>query len=126
MQLDCMCCSLAKHVGTGEAETACRIGLRTVCASALHPGCRVGVDELLQIMEHPASNAVYLMLKRPDKKHVTGTAYDDSNFFEQTVCDMTTAVLGDSWNAWLHGSSEASSPSNSMTCLLRSTPEAGT
>lgn len=67
----------SKEIGQNGDQNRCcklRIFLR------FHPVYEVSVAELFEIMQHPASNAVYPTLQRPDEKHVTEAAYDSPKF----------------------------------------------
>ena len=49
----------------------------------------VWFEELIDIAERNGSSALYPILKRPDEKHVTETAYDNPKFVEDIVRDVS-------------------------------------
>ena len=71
-----------------------------------HADCEIGVEELFEMMERSASNAVYPTLKRVDEKHVTEAAYDNPKFVEDIVRDMAQTLKADARIAWFRCGSE--------------------
>jgi GTP cyclohydrolase FolE2 len=53
------------------------------------------IEALIGIAERSASCEVYGLLKRPDEKYVTESAYDNPKFVEDLVRDMALALTAD-------------------------------
>ncbi len=55
----------------------------------------VWIEELIEYAESSASAQVYPILKRPDEKFVTETAYDNPRFVEDVVREIAKKLLAD-------------------------------
>ncbi|CAN5673695.1 GTP cyclohydrolase FolE2 [soil metagenome] len=64
------------------------------------------IEELAKILESSASAEVFAVLKRPDEKYVTETAYDNPKFVEDIIRDLALALNRDERITWYHISSE--------------------
>jgi GTP cyclohydrolase I len=56
----------------------------------------VWIEELIDIAEGESSSELYGLLKRPDEKFVTETAYDNPKFVEDLVRDVAARLNADS------------------------------
>lgn len=56
---------------------------------------KVGIEEVIDLVESQASCQLYGLLKRPDEKFVTEQAYDNPKFVEDMVRDIATALKAD-------------------------------
>ncbi|MCS6831011.1 MAG: GTP cyclohydrolase FolE2 [Armatimonadota bacterium] len=52
----------------------------------------IDVDELCRLLEEQGSSPLYPVLKRPDEKHVTESAYDNAKFVEDMLRDSVLAL----------------------------------
>ena len=52
----------------------------------------VDIEELCYLLEEQASSPVYPILKRPDEKYVTESAYDNAKFVEDMLRDSVLAL----------------------------------
>ena len=64
------------------------------------------IEDLFKVVERTASAPVFSVLKRPDEKWVTETAYDNPKFVEDIVRDLAIALNGDDRIAWYQINSE--------------------
>jgi GTP cyclohydrolase I len=55
----------------------------------------VWIEELIDVAENEASSQLYGLLKRPDEKFVTETAYDNPKFVEDMVRDIAAKLNAD-------------------------------
>ena len=55
----------------------------------------VWIEELIDVVEQQASCQLYGLLKRPDEKFVTESAYDNPKFVEDVVRDVAAALNDD-------------------------------
>ena len=55
----------------------------------------VWIEELIDVAENEASSQLYGLLKRPDEKFVTETAYDNPKFVEDMVRDIAAELNAD-------------------------------
>jgi len=55
----------------------------------------VWIEDLIDMIESQASCELYGLLKRPDEKYVTETAYDNPKFVEDMVRDIATCLNDD-------------------------------
>ncbi len=55
----------------------------------------VWLEELIEYAENSASSPVYSMLKRPDEKYITETAYDNPRFVEDVVRAVSQQLIDD-------------------------------
>ena len=96
-------CPCSKEISTyGAHNQRCEL----TATVKFHADCEIGVEELFEMMERSASNAVYPTLKRVDEKYVTEAAYDNPKFVEDIVRDMAQTLKADSRIAWLRCGSE--------------------
>jgi len=64
------------------------------------------IEDLFKVVEQTASSPVFSVLKRPDEKWVTETAYDNPKFVEDIVRDLAISLDGDKRVAWYQINSE--------------------
>jgi len=64
------------------------------------------IEELFEVMEQSASAPVFAVLKRPDEKWVTETAYDNPKFVEDIVRDLALALNREDRIEWYQVTSE--------------------
>ena len=57
-------------------------------------------EDLIRIVENSASCEVYSVLKRPDEKHVTETAFENPKFVEDVVRDIAAKLQDDHNISW--------------------------
>lgn len=55
----------------------------------------VWIEELLDVADASASSPVYSVIKRPDERHVTMSAYDNPRFVEDVAREVALALRGD-------------------------------
>ncbi len=60
----------------------------------------IWIEDLVQLVEHSASCEVYSVLKRPDEKYVTETAYENPKFVEDVVRDIAYELKKDPNVRW--------------------------
>lgn len=60
----------------------------------------IWIEDLVRMIETAASCDVYSVLKRPDEKYVTETAYENPKFVEDVVRDMAKELKGDTNVLW--------------------------
>lgn len=70
------------------------------------PGQSMWIEDLFEIVEHAASVPVFAVLKRPDEKFVTETAYNNPKFVEDIVRDLAMALDHEDRVVWYEVSSE--------------------
>ncbi len=70
------------------------------------PGKFMWIEELFELVERAASTQVFAVLKRPDEKHVTESAYNNPKFVEDIVRDLAIVLEAESRVAWYQVNSE--------------------
>jgi len=55
----------------------------------------VWIEDIIDRVEHEASSELYGLLKRPDEKFVTESAYDNPKFVEDMVRDIAAGLNQD-------------------------------
>ncbi len=60
----------------------------------------VWIEDLIRLVEYAASSEVYSVLKRPDEKYVTESAYENPKFVEDVVRDIAKELKSDSNINW--------------------------
>jgi len=60
----------------------------------------VWIEDLIRLVEYAASSEVYSVLKRPDEKYVTESAYENPKFVEDVVRDIAKELKSDSNISW--------------------------
>lgn len=83
----CPCSKKISERGAHNQRSHVTITVRTV-----RP---VWIEEVVRYAEDQASCELYGLLKRPDEKFVTETAYDNPKFVEDMVRDVATALNAD-------------------------------
>lgn len=79
---------------------------RSIVTLAVRPNDKIWLEELIDMVEQNASAQIYSLLKRPDEKFVTETAYENPNFVEDIVRGITETVSKDKRIDWFEVSSE--------------------
>lgn len=79
---------------------------RSIVTLSIRPNENVWLEELIEMIERNASAEIYSLLKRPDEKFVTETAYENPNFVEDIVRGVTETVARDTRIDWFEVSSE--------------------
>jgi len=79
---------------------------RSIVTLSVRPNENIWLEELIDMVEQNASAQIYSLLKRPDEKFVTETAYENPNFVEDIVRGVTETVAKDGRIDWFEVSSE--------------------
>ena len=96
-------CPCSKQISDhGAHSQRCIIKLRTQFA----PGKFMWIERLFELVEQSASAPVYAVLKRPDEKHITETAYDNPKFVEDIVRDLAVKLDAIDELVWYQVTSE--------------------
>ena len=67
----------------------------------------IWIEELIEIAEQCCSAPVYALLKRPDERSVTMTAYDNPMFVEDVVRELAVRLKADQRVAWFRAHVES-------------------
>jgi GTP cyclohydrolase IB len=96
-------CPCSKEISDyGAHNQRCLIEARVRFAE----GKMMWIEELFELVESAASTQVFAVLKRPDEKWVTETAYDNPKFVEDIVRDLALALEGEDRIIWYQANSE--------------------
>jgi GTP cyclohydrolase I len=66
----------------------------------------IWIEDIIQLVEASSSCDVYSILKRPDEKYVTETAYENPMFVEDVVREVAKKLLADPNITWFSVESE--------------------
>ncbi len=94
-------CPCSKEISEHGAHSQ-----RSIVTLSVRPNDRVWLEELIDIVEQNASAQIYSLLKRPDEKFVTETAYENPNFVEDVVRGVTETISKDKRIDWFTVESE--------------------
>ncbi len=96
-------CPCSKQIAAyGAHNQRCEITVKVRFAQ----GEFMWIEELFAVAEGTASAPVFSVLKRPDEKWVTETAYDHPKFVEDIVRDLALALDAEDRVAWYQINSE--------------------
>ena len=96
-------CPCSKEIADrGAHNQRCELAARVRFAS----GKFMWIEELFELVEACASAPVFAVLKRPDEKWATETAYDNPRFVEDVVRDLALALDREPRIAWYQTNSE--------------------
>lgn len=96
-------CPCSKEISDyGAHNQRCLIEARVRFAE----GKMMWIEELFELVEQAASTQVFAVLKRPDEKWVTETAYDNPKFVEDIVRDLALALENEDRIVWYQANSE--------------------
>jgi GTP cyclohydrolase I len=96
-------CPCSKEISDyGAHNQRCLIEARVRFAE----GKMMWIEELFDIVEQAASTQVFAVLKRPDEKWVTESAYDNPKFVEDIVRDLALSLEAEDRIAWYQANSE--------------------
>ncbi|MCC7408037.1 MAG: GTP cyclohydrolase I FolE2 [Phycisphaeraceae bacterium] len=96
-------CPCSKEISAyGAHNQRCEIEAKV----RFEPGKFMWIEELFETIEKSASVPVFSVLKRPDEKWVTETAYDNPKFVEDIVRDLAVALDKEPRIAWYQVISE--------------------
>jgi len=105
----CPCSKAIAQYGAHNQRGSADIRVRTVVRRNGSPAL-VWIEELIEIGEQCCSAPVYSLLKRPDERWVTMTAYNNPMFVEDVIRELTAKLKRDRRVAWfrVHVESEES------------------
>jgi GTP cyclohydrolase IB len=66
----------------------------------------IWIEEIINIVEASASSELYSLLKRPDEKHVTESAYENPVFVEDLVRNVVSKLNSDDRISWFQVEAE--------------------
>ena len=96
-------CPCSKEISDyGAHNQRCLIEVRV----RFVPGKMMWIEQLFDIAEQSASAQIYAVLKRPDEKHVTESAYGNPKFVEDIVRDLVVRFDALDELAWYQITSE--------------------
>ncbi|MEX0885152.1 MAG: GTP cyclohydrolase FolE2 [Phycisphaeraceae bacterium] len=96
-------CPCSKEISAyGAHNQRCEMEVRVRFA----PGQSMWIEDVFEIVERQASAPVFAILKRPDEKWVTETAYDNPKFVEDIVRDLALALDDEPRILWYQVNSE--------------------
>jgi len=96
-------CPCSKEIsGYGAHNQRCEIQVRVRFA----PGKSMWIEDLFELAEQAASTQVFAVLKRPDEKFVTESAYDNPKFVEDIVRDLALSLETEDRVVWYEVNSE--------------------
>jgi len=96
-------CPCSKEISSyGAHNQRCEIEVRVRFA----PGKFMWIEELFELAESMGSTQVFAVLKRPDEKFVTESAYDNPKFVEDIVRDLAVALEAEDRIVWYQVNSE--------------------
>jgi len=96
-------CPCSKEISAyGAHNQRCHIEARVRFSA----GKTMWIEELFDIVEKSASSPVFAVLKRPDEKWVTETAYDNPKFVEDIVRDLAMMLDNENRIKWYQITSE--------------------
>ncbi len=94
-------CPCSKEISEyGAHNQRCRI------EASVRTGSMMWIEDLVEHLEAAASVPVFAVLKRPDEKWVTETAYDNPKFVEDIVRDLAGRLEADGRVEWYRINSE--------------------
>ena len=96
-------CPCSKEIANyGAHNQRCEIELRVRFARDKF----MWIEDLFELAETKASTQVFAVLKRPDEKFVTESAYDNPKFVEDIVRDLAVALEAEDRIVWYQVNSE--------------------
>lgn len=105
----CPCSKTISDYGAHNQRGTADIQVRTVVRRDGSPSF-IWIEELIEIAEQCCSAPVYSLLKRPDERWVTMTAYENPMFVEDVIRELTAKLKRDRRVSWfrVHVESEES------------------
>jgi len=94
-------CPCSKAISTRGAHN--QRGIVTFSIRFTKP---VWIEEMIELVESSASCELYSLLKRPDEKHVTETAYDNPVFVEDLVRNVALKARRHKYITWFRVEAE--------------------
>lgn len=102
----CPCSKSISDYGAHNQRGIADIQVRTTVQSDGMPSL-IWIEELVEVGEQCCSAPVYSLLKRPDERWVTMTAYDHPMFVEDVIREITAKLKHDNRVAWFRARVES-------------------
>jgi GTP cyclohydrolase I len=102
----CPCSKSISDYGAHNQRGIADIQVRTAVTSDGTPSL-IWIEELVEVAEQCCSAPVYSLLKRPDERWVTMTAYDHPMFVEDVIREITAKLKRDRRVAWFRAHVES-------------------